>query len=147
MKTSVEEDFDPYLLNIEWKFITNHYKNNNRFLCSINFLNNSKQSLPSSGWRIYFNLRYHSPSLKSISSQFEIKHVNGELFHIKPTSVFKDLRNGQASQMEFSGETGNTKNKGLTDINRQPPLASNMAFMLICIEIDTPKIFQREPTI
>ncbi|HEY4322728.1 MAG TPA: family 20 glycosylhydrolase [Mucilaginibacter sp.] len=96
------KNFDPSSLQIEWKFIKNPEKNNPLFHCQLIFSTKRKDVLPKSGWKIYFNLRYHSYNLKSLSDQFEIKHVSGELFYIEPTSIFKGFdKNGVT--MEYTG--------------------------------------------
>ena len=59
--------------------------------------------MPATGWKLYFNLRYHGYNLKSLNNAFEIKHVSGELFCITPTPGFKGLTSGQSINMGYTG--------------------------------------------
>ncbi|HEY2581220.1 MAG TPA: family 20 glycosylhydrolase [Mucilaginibacter sp.] len=97
------QSFDPSSLPIKWKFIKNPDKNDPLFRCQLTFTTKGKDILPKSGWKIYFNLRYHSYNLKSLNDQFEIKHVSGELFYIKPTAVFKGFDKNKPANMEYTG--------------------------------------------
>lgn len=98
-----KKSFEAQSLYLEWQLIKNHYHDSAKFLSSITIENKSDENLPASGWKIYFNLRYHGSNLTSISPAFEIKHVNGELFYIVSTTNFKGLEPGQSAQMEFVG--------------------------------------------
>src|ERR1700710_379775 len=81
-----QQHFTPGSLKMQWQLLKNPGEQDPLFHCAITFTNKSKQSIPLSGWKLYFNLRYHSYNLSSICPAFEIKHVTGELFYLAPTA-------------------------------------------------------------
>ena len=95
--------FNPDSLQIKWKLRQNQ-KADSGFRCVLTFTNHDQENLIPSGWKIYFNLRYHGRQLKSIGAGFRIKHVSGELFYIEPDSSFAGLQKGQSVSMEFTGK-------------------------------------------
>jgi len=104
-----ENSFTPKDVHLEWQLVQNNYQSKPQFLSSITITNKSMHGLPSSGWRLYFNLRYHGFHLNSITPHFKIEQVNGELFFIAPTKEFKGLKPNQAARIEYIG-TGRIAN-------------------------------------
>ena len=98
-----KQRFHPQSLEMEWKLVKDQTKKDPGFICGIKFTNKDKENLPVSGWKIYFNLRYHGYRLKSLSNEFEIRHISGELFCIMPSLEFKGLSSGQSINMEYTG--------------------------------------------
>lgn len=96
--------FDPSALVLSWELNANNFDGHGHFLTTLTIKNTSESSLPSSNWRIFFNLRYHSIDLKSQDSAFQIEQVNGELFAITPTKAMKPLAPGRSVAIPFSGE-------------------------------------------
>jgi hexosaminidase len=96
--------YDPNTLRIEWNLLKNPNQNDTDFLCRLILTNNSQESLPSSGWKIFFNLRYHGYQIQSAGSLFEIKHISGELFCLSPTSTFQGIKKGQFIAVDYTGE-------------------------------------------
>jgi hexosaminidase len=95
--------FDPSKLAIEWELVKNNYDGKGNFLAALNIINRSDVEMPASGWKIFFNLRYHRINLQSTISALSINHVNGELFTIKPTSSMSTVPAGSSIRMEFTG--------------------------------------------
>jgi hexosaminidase len=104
-----ENSFTAKDIHLEWQLVQNNYQNKPQFLSSITITNKSMYSLPSSGWRLYFNLRYHGFNLNCVTPQFKIEQVNGELFFIAPGKEFKGLKPNQAIRIEYIG-TGRIAN-------------------------------------
>ncbi|HZY80743.1 MAG TPA: family 20 glycosylhydrolase [Cyclobacteriaceae bacterium] len=96
--------FDPSKLGIEWELVKNNYDNKGSFLAAVTFVNRSDAEMPASGWKIFFNLRYHRTELASTNAALAIKHANGELFTITPTASAAALAPGQSIRMEFTGQ-------------------------------------------
>ena len=92
----------PDSLQTGWKLIRNQ-QGDSAFRCLLNFTNNSPDNIPASGWKIYFNLRYHGRELRSLNPAFSITHVSGELFFIQPTSFFQGLGEKKTISLEFTG--------------------------------------------
>ena len=100
--------FDPGNLRISWKFETNNYNGQPKFLASLTLTNKDQQSIPMSGWKLYFSLRYHGV-LQSLNNDLSIQHVKGDLFYITPSDVFKGLSPGQSVKIDYTG-TGTAAN-------------------------------------
>jgi hexosaminidase len=96
--------YDPGHLRLEWDLVKNQDKDSSGFVSLIRFFNKGRTPMPKSGWKIYFNLRYHGYRLASMTNTFEIKHVGGELFYIVPSPSFKGLEGGQSVIMEYAGD-------------------------------------------
>ena len=90
--------FEASKLGIEWELVKNDYDGKGNFLATLTF--NSESALPTTGWQIFFNLRYHGYDLGSKTKGLQISHVNGELFAIIPTAEFQS---GKSLKMEFTG--------------------------------------------
>jgi hexosaminidase len=103
VRGQVSQSYNPSSIQIEWKLVKNISKSDSLFNCSITFTNKGNESVPSAGWKIYFNLRYHGYNLKSLNNAFQIKHVSGELFCITPTPGFKGLSSRQSINMGYTG--------------------------------------------
>ncbi len=98
-----QNTFDAKDLSVEWQLIKNHHPENNQFVATLTFKNNSFQTLPPKGWKILFNLRYHGNTLTSQTPSFKIKHISGELFSIQPTGDLKPILPGQSVVLEYKG--------------------------------------------
>jgi hexosaminidase len=88
---------------VSWRFITNNYNNEAKFLASLTLVNNGRQMIPKSGWKLYFSLRYHGINLQSNNSDLPITHVSGDLFYIAPISTFAGLNAGQSAKIDYTG--------------------------------------------
>jgi hexosaminidase len=75
-----------------------------QFKATLVLTNGSESNLPPAGWKIYFNLRYHTIELVSESPDFEIVHESGELFTIRPTSTFKGLVPRASADIVYKGK-------------------------------------------
>jgi hexosaminidase len=96
-------EFDPSKIEMRWKLIQNNDNDKPRFRASLSILNHSDYPIPATGWKLYFNLRYHGHDLTSVSPEFSITHVSGELFAIQPTANFKGLDPGKTTTLDYSG--------------------------------------------
>ena len=95
--------FDVKKLQINWELITNNYNKEEKAVSVLKFINNSKIDFPSSGWTLYFNYnRKIFPVLEN--TDFSISHINGDLFQIKPSADFKDIKSNQSASIQFVSE-------------------------------------------
>lgn len=101
--------FDARSLGVEWQLVQNRYQDKAQFLATLTLINNQQQSVPSSGWKLYFSLRYHGISLTSTTPAFTIHHVNGDLFYLAPTKSFTGLPTRQSVTVNYygNGRVGN----------------------------------------
>jgi hexosaminidase len=90
----------PLSLKVTWELSENNFNNEFKFRSSFLLENSGKISLPKSGWTMYFNLsRMIDP--KSVTGNVEIKHVNGDLYQVKPLAGFQELKKGGKVQIGF----------------------------------------------
>jgi hexosaminidase len=95
--------FNPDSLRLEWKLIKNQRDGKSGFICRITVTNRGGELMPSSRWKIYFNLRYHGFRLRSLTDEMKIKHVSGDLFFIAPDSGFHGLARMESIDIEYTG--------------------------------------------
>jgi hexosaminidase len=88
-------------LTIAWEIIANNYQNKPQSRSVLVFKADNHQPLPAKGWKIYFNFaRQITPA--SVTNNVDIKHLNGDLFCLSPSSSFKGLTAGQSLPVEFT---------------------------------------------
>ena len=90
----------PVNLKITWELTENNFNNEFKFRSSFLLENLGKTSLPSTGWTLYFNLSRMIDD-KSVNGKVEIKHVNGDLYQVKPLAGFQELKKGGKTSIEF----------------------------------------------
>lgn len=99
-----QKPFDPSSLRLSWQLVANNFDGQGHFLTTLTIQNTSDSPIPASGWKIFFNLRYHSINLESRDSALRIERINGELFAIIPTLSMKPVAPGRSLTLPFSGE-------------------------------------------
>jgi len=104
-----QKSLTPTNIRISWQIIENSYQKQPKFLAALTFTNKNTEALPATGWKIFFNLRYHGANLSPVNSPLSITHVNGELFYISPSQAFKGLPANDSITMQFTG-TGRIAN-------------------------------------
>jgi hexosaminidase len=76
-------------LDVQYQVIDNTQDDWRSFTGNVAFTNQSTQTLPKTGWAIYFS---HIRMIKSIDAdQLKVSHVNGDLFKLEPTDSFVPL--------------------------------------------------------
>jgi len=98
------QEFEASRIELEWKFIGNETSGPPQFKAALVLNNRSESNLPPGGWKLYFSLRYHGPDLASETPDFELVHVSGELFFIRPTGSFKGLHPGESVNITYKGK-------------------------------------------
>ena len=95
--------FNAHDLSITWEPIQNNYQNKEQSLNALTITNNGKNTLPASGWKMYFNdagmLLPNTPT-----GNATITFINGDLFSLTPTATFGELKPGASVRVEFIGE-------------------------------------------
>ncbi|UKJ07251.1 family 20 glycosylhydrolase [Solitalea lacus] len=77
-------------LYIEWKLIDNNYKGQVKSLCQFEISNNGIETLPKSGWNIYFSYM-KTIDINSVDKRVKVERVNGDLYRLFPSEFFKSL--------------------------------------------------------
>lgn len=86
-------------LKISWEIVENNHKGKTASLTSFTFTNTSKKALPKSGWSLFFNNVRTIDT--TVSPDFTIRHVNGDLFQLMPTAAFQGLKAGASTTISF----------------------------------------------
>ncbi|HZY38030.1 MAG TPA: family 20 glycosylhydrolase [Mucilaginibacter sp.] len=102
-KPGAEPVFNAHDLSITWEPIQNNYQNRGQSLNALTITNNGKNTLPATGWKLFFNdanmLLPGTPS-----GNATITFINGDLFSLSPTATFGELKPGALVRVEFIGE-------------------------------------------
>ncbi|MDO6706727.1 family 20 glycosylhydrolase [Photobacterium sp. 1_MG-2023] len=86
-------------LDVQYTVVDNTQEDWVSFRAKLDFTNQSAQTLPASGWAIYFS---HIRMVKNVlTDQVKISHVNGDMFKLEPTASFVPLAPGQSLTIEF----------------------------------------------
>lgn len=87
-------------LKITWEVVENNYLGKVQNQTKLTFTNTGKQTLPASGWKIYFNFgRIIKPDM--VTGNVAINRINGELFELGPKEGFSPLAPQQSFTTEF----------------------------------------------
>lgn len=95
--------FDPTSIRVRWELIKNESQPQASFQAALSITNTSQTTLPLTGWKLYFSLRYHGSTLSSLSKFFTLTNVNGDLFYIQPTAEFSGLKPKESIRLTYSG--------------------------------------------
>ncbi|QLG86921.1 carbohydate-binding domain-containing protein [Chitinibacter bivalviorum] len=88
-------------LKLTWACKTNAHNGDN-FLAELTLTNLSDQSLPASGWAIYFNTcRKIKP--ETVSGNVHVTHVNGDFWSLEPKADFGVLQSGETRTFAYEG--------------------------------------------
>src|ERR1700755_1740419 len=83
--------FDAHDLQIRWEVVQNDYQNKSQSLNAITITNSGKNTLPASGWKLYFNSsRDFLPATPTGNAKLD--HINGDLFSFTPLATFTELK-------------------------------------------------------
>ena len=97
------QTFNAHDLNIAWQAVENNYQNKDQSLNALIITNTGKQTMPASGWKLYFNSARDINSA-TVTGNATINQVNGDLFTITPTATFTEIKPGASERIEFIGD-------------------------------------------
>jgi len=90
-------------LEISWGVKANNYNAEAKVLSEFNFTNTDSKDFPASGWILYFN--YNKKVYPSSNpTEFTLTHLNGDLYQMAPSSLFKGLKPNQSIAFGFVSE-------------------------------------------
>ncbi len=95
-----KKDLDSRDLAISVVAVNNNYEGKNKALARVSIKNNSKQILPATGWKIYFNSKNNVGS-KTGESVLILKRFDGNLFQLSPTFSFNGIKPGEIAATDF----------------------------------------------
>jgi hexosaminidase len=97
------QPFDTKALAINWEPVKNDDPKTGQSLNAITITNQGKETLPASGWKMYFNsARMILP--QSPTGNVSIEFLNGDLFRFTPLATFGELKPGASVRIEFVDE-------------------------------------------
>lgn len=98
--TTDSPPFNAHDLQIKWEVVQDDYQNKAQSLNAITLTNTGKNTLPASGWKMYFNSP-HDFLPVSPTGNVRVDHINGDLFSFTPLSTFGELKPGTSVRIEF----------------------------------------------
>lgn len=87
-------------LKVEWQLITNHYRNGDELLSAFTLTNTGKGAFPVTGWTLYFNYDRQIDA-EQTTGNADIRHVNGDIYSLKPTAGFPALKPGASTRITY----------------------------------------------
>ncbi|GGH13357.1 family 20 glycosylhydrolase [Mucilaginibacter phyllosphaerae] len=87
-------------LHLSWEVVDNNYQNKPRALTALIITNKGNQTLPASGWKIYFNSSRDYTS-DAVSGNAKIAQINGDLYCITPNDKFAAIKPGEHTRIEY----------------------------------------------
>ena len=92
--------FNAHDLQVRWEVVQNDYQNKAQSLNAITITNTGKNTLPASGWKLYFNSSRDFDSAIP-TGNVKLDHINGDLFCFTPLANFGELKAGASVRIEF----------------------------------------------
>ncbi|MDB5134290.1 MAG: beta-N-acetylhexosaminidase [Mucilaginibacter sp.] len=92
--------FNAHDLSISWEAIENDKPVKGQSLNALTITNNGKNTLPATGWKMYFNSARLIVSATPTGNA-KIDFVNGDLFSLTPANTFQELKPGASIRIEF----------------------------------------------
>jgi hexosaminidase len=93
-------NFDVKNLHLTWEVVDNNYQNKQQALTALIITNKGKQTLPATGWKIYFNSSRNFTA-DAVSGNAKVLQVNGDLYSISPNDKIKDVKPGESIRIEY----------------------------------------------
>jgi hexosaminidase len=87
---------------VEWNLLSNHHEGKNQFTASFIIHNQSKQSLPAKGWKLYFS--YPRKVTQVLSANAVMQTINGEFCSLTPSANFKALAPASKAVIQYVAE-------------------------------------------
>lgn len=88
-------------IDISWQIEENGLNGKLQSLTSLAFTNKNKQTLPASGWVIYFNFARVMVPGSASGGNVQIERINGDLYKIYPAQNFQPLASGKSFKVSF----------------------------------------------
>ena len=99
----IEPVFNAHDLSITWECLQNNYQNKGQSLNELTLTNNGKNTLPATGWKMFFNdAGMLLPA--TVTGNAKIDFINGDLFSLTPTATFTEIKPGASIQIQFLAE-------------------------------------------
>ncbi|MFD0794776.1 family 20 glycosylhydrolase [Mucilaginibacter litoreus] len=92
--------FDVKNITLSWEVVDNNYKNKQEALTALIITNNGTETLPATGWKIYFNSSRNFTA-DAVSGNAKILPINGDLYSITPNQSFKAIKPGESARIEY----------------------------------------------
>ncbi|TSD63515.1 family 20 glycosylhydrolase [Inquilinus sp. KBS0705] len=91
-------------LYISWEVVDNNYQNKGQALTALVITNKGKETLPSTGWKIYFNSSRNFV-VDAVSGNAKVEQINGDLYSITPNTKFTAVKPGESGRIDYLCES------------------------------------------
>ncbi len=102
VSTALQAQLSVPALKVSWEIVENSHQGKTASLTAFTLTNTGKKTLPKSGWSLYFNFVRKVDT--TLSTDVKIRHINGDLFQLTPTTNFQGLKSGASMQINFVSE-------------------------------------------
>lgn len=92
--------FSPRDLKVTWETVENNYRGTGETYSKLTLTNIGKETLPSSGWTLYFNAA-NPRSLSEDINTIKVELINGDFFKATPLKSFKGLQSGKSETVHL----------------------------------------------
>ena len=93
-------NFNPKDLSVVWEPIKNDAPKQGQSLNAITITNNGKTTLPTSGWKLYFNCARWC-CLPALPGMLKLSFINGDLFSMTANAGITWVKTGLRFRIEF----------------------------------------------
>jgi len=97
------KQLNPADVQLKWELLGNKYKNTGLALSRLTLINEGKESLPASGWSIYFNSGRLTVA-DTDTAALQIQQVNGDLFRLVPKAGNLSVGPGSSKKIQILAE-------------------------------------------
>ncbi len=88
-------------ITLRWELLTNNINSENQYQVRFTLLNQSRDTLPATGWAIYFNQLSGTPLLDSLSQMAHIQRIAGDFYRLQPGPNFQAVAPNDSVQLEL----------------------------------------------
>ena len=89
-------------LALRWELIANNIAGENRYQTRFTLLNQSQDTLPATGWTIYFNQLSGTPLSDSTFQFIHLQRITGDFYRCQPGADFQALPPGDSLQIDLT---------------------------------------------
>ncbi|HMN88491.1 MAG TPA: family 20 glycosylhydrolase [Saprospiraceae bacterium] len=86
---------------LRWELLANNINSENQYQVRFTLLNQSRDTLPATGWAIYFNQLSGTPLPDSLSQIAHIQRIAGDFYRLQPGPNFRAVAPNDSVQLEL----------------------------------------------
>ncbi len=86
---------------LRWELLANNINSENQYQVRFTLFNQSRDTLPATGWAIYFNQLSGTPLPDSLSQMAHIQRIAGDFYRLQPGPNFQAVAPNDSVQLEL----------------------------------------------